>query len=86
MNMGWKQVPSGAKVVSQEDHLFRMELKGGQVENGGTDFGSLQEGYITITPLGALTNADIDSRTFFNEWLHGVAEIVCDMLSVDVVE
>ncbi|KAI3815500.1 hypothetical protein L1987_15171 [Smallanthus sonchifolius] len=73
MKVGWKQVPSDAKAVSQED-LFRLELKGGQVENGGTDFGPLKEGYITITPLGGLTNADIGSHTFFNEWLHGVAE------------
>lgn len=24
---------------------------------------------ITVTPLGALTNADIDCHTFFNQWL-----------------
>ena len=28
---------------------------------------------ITVTPLGALTNADTDSHKFFNQWLPGVA-------------
>ncbi|KAJ0442884.1 putative 5'-nucleotidase [Helianthus annuus] len=89
MKTGWKQVSSGsqtmsinpssesmnpdAKAVSQEPLLFKMELKGGQVENGGTDFGPLLEGYITVTPLKALTNADADSHKFFNQWLPGVA-------------
>ncbi|KAJ0442882.1 putative 5'-nucleotidase [Helianthus annuus] len=89
MEAGWKQVSSGsqtmtmqpssvsinpdAKAVSQEPLLFKLELKGRQVENGGTDFGPLLEGYITVTPLGALTNADTDSHKFFNQWLPGVA-------------
>ncbi|KAL8223941.1 hypothetical protein R6Q57_019416 [Mikania cordata] len=86
MKIDWKQVSCDsqtmtmeanslpdAKAVSQEPLLFKMQLKGGQVENGGTDFGSLQDGYISVTPLGALSNADIDSRKFFNEWLLGVA-------------
>ncbi|KAJ0681720.1 putative 5'-nucleotidase [Helianthus annuus] len=89
MKTGWKQVSSSsqtmsinpssesmnpdAKAVSQEPLLFKMELKGGQVENGGTDFGPLLEGYITVTPLKALTNADADSHKFFNQWLSGVA-------------
>ncbi|KAM0061804.1 putative survival protein SurE [Helianthus debilis subsp. tardiflorus] len=85
MKTGWKQVSSDsqtnpssesmnpdAKAVSQEPLLFKMELKGGQVENGGTDFGPLLEGYITVTPLKALTNADTDCHKFFKHWLPGV--------------
>lgn len=29
---------------------------------------------ITVTPLGALTNADIDSHDYFEDWLPGAAE------------
>ncbi|KAI7745646.1 hypothetical protein M8C21_005123, partial [Ambrosia artemisiifolia] len=90
MKTGWKQVSSNsqkttidpssvamksdAKAGSQEPLLFKMELKGSQVETDGTDFGALQEGYITVTPLGALTNADTDCHTFLKQWLPGVVE------------
>ncbi|XP_024962292.1 uncharacterized protein LOC112502573 [Cynara cardunculus var. scolymus] len=60
--------------VSQEHLLFRREVKGGQVEDGETDYCYLKEGFITVTPLGALSHADIDSQTFFKEWLPAVAE------------
>ncbi|XP_076960961.1 uncharacterized protein LOC143637431 [Bidens hawaiensis] len=69
LKASWKQVSSNDKAVSQEPLLFRMEFDGVDVYNDGTDFSFLQEGYITVTPLGALTNADIDCHTFFNQWL-----------------
>lgn len=63
-----------AKTGSQEQLLFSREVMGGVVEDGETDYGSLKEGYITVTPLGALSHADIDSETFFKEWLPQVTE------------
>ncbi|XP_071691473.1 uncharacterized protein [Rutidosis leptorrhynchoides] len=62
------------KDASPTPLLFTLELKGGQVENGGTDYSSLKEGYITVTPLGALTNAKIESQNYYKNWLPGVAE------------
>lgn len=63
-----------AKPVSQQQLLFKREVKGGQVEDAETDYCSLKEGYITVTPLGALSHADIESESFFKEWLPVVAE------------
>ncbi|KAD2392992.1 hypothetical protein E3N88_39969 [Mikania micrantha] len=62
------------KVASQDNLLFKREVKGGQVENGDTDYCFLKDGYITVSPLGALSHADIDCQTFFKEWLPEVAE------------
>nr|KAJ0204144.1 hypothetical protein LSAT_V11C500282640 [Lactuca sativa] len=63
-----------ANSVSQEQLLFKREVKGGHVEEGETDYCYLKQGYITVTPLGALSHADIDSQTFFKEWLPIVAD------------
>ncbi|XP_022846706.1 uncharacterized protein LOC111369427 [Olea europaea var. sylvestris] len=54
--------------------LFSREVIALQVEDGDTDYCSLQEGYITVTPLGALSNAEVDSQAYFKEWLPGVVE------------
>ncbi|KAL7601286.1 hypothetical protein Lser_V15G25767 [Lactuca serriola] len=54
-------------------HTF-FQVKGGHVEEGKTDYCYLKQGYITVTPLGALSHADIDSQTFFKEWLPIVAD------------
>ncbi|KAG9150781.1 hypothetical protein Leryth_002930 [Lithospermum erythrorhizon] len=56
----------------QENLLFRRKVIGAQVEDGDTDYCGLQEGYITVTPLGALSPADIDAQTFFKQWLPGI--------------
>ncbi|KAK4370518.1 hypothetical protein RND71_009993 [Anisodus tanguticus] len=44
------------------------------VDNDDTDYSSLQEGYITVTPLSALSPAEIDSVAFFKKWLPGVSQ------------
>ncbi|XP_028118632.1 uncharacterized protein LOC114316169 isoform X2 [Camellia sinensis] len=61
-------------VMSQEHRLFKREVKEAIVDNNDTDCRSLQEGYITVTPLGALSHAEIDCQAYFQEWLPGVAE------------
>ncbi|KAI7745644.1 hypothetical protein M8C21_005121 [Ambrosia artemisiifolia] len=63
-----------AKAVSQDNLLFIRQVKGGAVDDGETDYRYVKEGYITVTPLGALSHADIDCQTFFKEWLPAVAE------------
>lgn len=40
-----------------------------QVEDGGTDYSSLQEGYIAVSPLAAMSVAESDSQSYFEEWL-----------------
>ncbi|KAL6581752.1 hypothetical protein OROMI_005766 [Orobanche minor] len=54
--------------------IFKREVKGSQVEDGDTDYCSLQEGYITISPLGALSPAELETQAYFKQWLPTVAE------------
>ncbi|XP_047945955.1 5'-nucleotidase SurE isoform X1 [Salvia hispanica] len=54
---------------------FKREVKGSQVDNSDTDHSCLKEGYITVSPLGALTPADMDSRDFYKQWLPGVSAL-----------
>ncbi|GER39204.1 5'-nucleotidase surE [Striga asiatica] len=55
---------------TKDAHLvFKREVTGSQVEDGDTDYCSLQEGYITISPLGALSPAEPDSQAYYKEWL-----------------
>ncbi|XP_071940434.1 uncharacterized protein [Coffea arabica] len=59
----------------QEQLLFRREVRGGQIENDeDTDYCTLQGGYITVTPLGALSPPEIDGYSYFKEWLPIVSE------------
>uniref|UniRef100_A0A7C9DDX9 5'-nucleotidase n=1 Tax=Opuntia streptacantha TaxID=393608 RepID=A0A7C9DDX9_OPUST len=45
-----------------------------QISEDDIDVQSLKEGYISVTPLGALSPAEVDCQTFFNDWLPGVLE------------
>ncbi|KAM3707300.1 hypothetical protein ACB098_02G015900 [Castanea mollissima] len=55
--------------------LFKREVKGAYVdEEVDTDYQYVREGYITVTPLAALSRADSDSYAFFQNWLPSVAE------------
>ncbi|XP_033515503.1 uncharacterized protein [Nicotiana tomentosiformis] len=44
------------------------------VEDGDTDYCSLREGYITVTPLGGLSPAELDAVSFFQNWLPSVVD------------
>ncbi|GMY27416.1 5'-nucleotidase SurE [Fagus crenata] len=58
-----------------ENRLFKREVLGAQIDDDDdTEHQYLQEGYITVTPLAALSRADNDSHAFFENWLPGVAE------------
>ncbi|KAK6929967.1 Survival protein SurE-like phosphatase/nucleotidase [Dillenia turbinata] len=68
--------PSEAQqpTTQQELTLFKREVIGGEIDESGSDYKTLQEGYITITPLGALSPAEVDSVTYFTSWLPTVVE------------
>ncbi|KAL6497778.1 hypothetical protein OROHE_026928 [Orobanche hederae] len=63
-----------ASSTKHEHLVFKREVKGSQVEDGDTDYCSLQEGYITISPLGALSPAELETQAYFKQWLPTVAE------------
>ncbi|MCD7455063.1 hypothetical protein HAX54_026940 [Datura stramonium] len=75
VELGWKQVISEAQGGSML--LFDREFKGEQVDNEEDgDYFFLQQGYITVTPIGALTPAEIDDVEFYKRWLPGVIDEV----------
>ncbi|CAL0311349.1 unnamed protein product [Lupinus luteus] len=62
--------------VSPEHLLFLREVIGYTLDDDdGTEYKSLQEGYITVTPLAALSDAEFNCQTFFKEWLGSVSEL-----------
>ncbi|KAK4405723.1 5'-nucleotidase SurE [Sesamum angolense] len=54
--------------------MFKREVAGSHVDDGDTDYSYLQEGYITVSPLGALSHAEMDSQAYFKQWLPSVTE------------
>jgi 5'-nucleotidase len=64
---------TNSSTIAQENLMFKREVRGAHVDEELTDFHFLREGYITVTPIGALSHADIDSEAFFKEWLPNVA-------------
>ncbi|GLT55293.1 hypothetical protein SLA2020_284300 [Shorea laevis] len=59
--------------ISPEHLMFKREVRGAQIDDDDTDHKFLQEGFITVTPLGALSPADKDCHAFFQDWLPSVA-------------
>ncbi|PON80084.1 Survival protein SurE-like phosphatase/nucleotidase [Parasponia andersonii] len=61
--------------VSADYRLFRREVRGTELDKeDDTDHRSLREGFITVTPLGAISQAEIDSQAYFRDWLPRVAQ------------
>ncbi|XP_004496738.1 uncharacterized protein [Cicer arietinum] len=56
--------------------LFAREVKGVQLDHDDTitDHKSLQEGYITVTPLAAISQEEVDCQNYFKDWLQSVSE------------
>ncbi|KAK4365932.1 hypothetical protein RND71_013812 [Anisodus tanguticus] len=50
------------------------KVRGSQVYDADDDYSFLQQGYITVTPLGDLSPPLMDDVEFFNGWLPGVQE------------
>ncbi|CAH9071914.1 unnamed protein product [Cuscuta epithymum] len=63
--------------TGQDQFLFAREVREKQVDNDGTDYSYLQDGYITVTPINALFTIDVDNSTFFIDWLPSGVEQQC---------
>ncbi|KAI8566259.1 hypothetical protein RHMOL_Rhmol02G0026000 [Rhododendron molle] len=59
--------------ISGESLLFKRAVRRAHVDDNDTDFRCLQKGYITVTALGALSDAASDCQAYLKEWLPGVA-------------
>lgn len=61
--------------TSPESLLFAREVRGSQLDHDDSgDHKSLQEGYITVTPLAAISQAEVDCQNYFKDWLQNVSE------------
>nr|XP_010934984.1 uncharacterized protein LOC105054982 isoform X2 [Elaeis guineensis] len=64
--------------VPVESHLLfkrvSSKIKIEEDEAEDTDHKALQEGYITITPLGALSHTEADAMPYFQDWLLHLAD------------
>lgn len=59
--------------ASGENLLFKRAVRRAHLDDDDTDFCCLQNGYITVTALGALSDAASDCQAYLREWLPGVA-------------
>ncbi|MCL7046234.1 hypothetical protein MKW94_018144 [Papaver nudicaule] len=66
--------PKVSSAPSEESLLFKKQVKGLQYDEDDMDFQALQEGYITVTPLGALSRADANSENHLKNWLPSVID------------
>ncbi|XP_021857703.2 uncharacterized protein [Spinacia oleracea] len=67
-----QEVSSSA--VSQGQRLFRRVAIEHSIEDSDNDIRSLQDGYISVTPLGAISPAEAECQRYFKDWLPGVME------------
>ncbi|KAK1592667.1 hypothetical protein Q3G72_028551 [Acer saccharum] len=84
IKLGWKQVTSNMErskigtvtdtAASQEHLFFSREVRRPQVDESDSDYRFLQEGYITVTPLGALSPAETGPQAYFQTWLSSVVD------------
>ncbi|KAK4755803.1 hypothetical protein SAY87_009560 [Trapa incisa] len=58
-----------SETLLQEHLLFEREDQGAQVDGEPTDHQLLKEGYIAVTPLGALAHVAADFQAFVQDWL-----------------
>ncbi|XP_070016004.1 uncharacterized protein LOC107786271 isoform X2 [Nicotiana tabacum] len=63
------------KNAPQDHLLFKKQVTRILVEDGDTDYCSLREGYIAVTPLGGLSPAELDAVAFFQNWLPSVVDL-----------
>ncbi|CAN8232052.1 unnamed protein product [Cochlearia groenlandica] len=58
---------------SQDSRLFMREVWT-YVEEEGTDLYFLRQGFITVTPLGALSQTDADCQKYYEDWLPNITK------------
>ncbi|CAN4097676.1 unnamed protein product [Withania somnifera] len=61
--------------TQQEHLLLKREVRGAPVDDEDSDYFFLKQGYITVTPLGALSPPPMDDVEFFKGWLPGVGRV-----------
>ncbi|WVZ09994.1 hypothetical protein V8G54_014524 [Vigna mungo] len=61
--------------ISPEHLLFAREVRGSVIDDDDTDYRRLLEGYITVTPLAALSHTEEDCQAYFKNWLQSVPEL-----------
>ncbi|KAK3190041.1 hypothetical protein Dsin_029602 [Dipteronia sinensis] len=95
IKLGWKQVTSDMQrskigtvtdtAASQEHLFFCREIRRPQVDEGDSDYRFLQEGYITVTPLGVLSPAETGPQAFFQNWLSSVVDTKLTLVALFIV-
>ncbi|CAN1280210.1 5'-nucleotidase SurE [Linum perenne] len=68
------QTEANTSDASEGDLVFKREVRGAQIIEDDTDHKYLKEGYITVTPLSALSPAETSCHTYFKDWLPSVVE------------
>ncbi|XP_057538588.1 uncharacterized protein LOC130816020 isoform X3 [Amaranthus tricolor] len=63
-----------SSAMSQDQLLFRRVALEHSIDESDKDIRSLQEGYISVTPLGAISPAEADCQAYFKNWLPSVSE------------
>ncbi|XP_021747630.1 uncharacterized protein LOC110713494 isoform X1 [Chenopodium quinoa] len=63
-----------SSTVSQGQQFFRRVAIEHSIQDTDIDIRSLQEGYISVTPLGGISPAEADCQEYFRGWLPGVME------------
>ncbi|KAL2922573.1 5'-nucleotidase SurE [Bienertia sinuspersici] len=60
--------------LSQGEQLFRRVAIEPSIDDDDIDIRSLQEGYISVTPLGAISPAESECQAYFKDWLPSVVD------------
>lgn len=63
-----------SSTVSHGQRLFTRMAIEHLIDDADTDVRSIQEGYISVTPLGAVSPAEAECQAYFKHWLPGVME------------
>ncbi|CAI0466124.1 unnamed protein product [Linum tenue] len=70
-----KKYPSGCFLnVDLPTNVTQHKVEGAQIVEDDSDHKYLKDGYITVTPLAALSPADVGCHTYFKDWLPSVVD------------
>ncbi|KAG7616027.1 putative 5'-nucleotidase [Arabidopsis thaliana] len=67
--------------AGKDSRLFKRELRA-SISEEGSDSHYLKEGFITVTPLGALSQTDVDCQNYYKEWLPKITNQSCSSSSL----
>ncbi|KMS98595.1 hypothetical protein BVRB_3g070790 [Beta vulgaris subsp. vulgaris] len=69
-----ESLDDSSSAVSRGQKLFRRVAIEHSIDDTDIDARSLQEGYISVTPLGAISPAEPNCQAYFKNWLPGVLD------------